>query len=105
MGVFKMKERGPLSEAMFYTLMILCQRDVCGTEIAAAVEKRTKGRVHLGPGTLYTILGKFMEEGLILETEVEGRKRTYRITEAGRMAYIAEIARLKQCLLDAEEES
>ena len=31
------RERGPLTEAMFYTLMVLAQRDVCGTEIAQAV--------------------------------------------------------------------
>ena len=37
--------RGPLTEAMFYTLMVLARRDVCGTEIAAAVAGRTEGRV------------------------------------------------------------
>lgn len=99
------KERGPLTEAMFYTLMVLSRRDVCGTEIAAAVEAKTRGRVRLGPGTLYTILGKFGEEGLIRETEVDGRKRTYRITPAGLAAYQGELERLKQCILDAEEES
>ena len=25
------RERGPLTEAMFYTLMVLARRDVCGT--------------------------------------------------------------------------
>ena len=46
------RERGPLTEAMFYTLMVLARRDVCGTEIAQAVAERTAGRVKLGPGTL-----------------------------------------------------
>ena len=100
-----MKERGPLTEAMFYTLMVLSRRDVCGTEISAAVAEQTGGRVRLGPGTLYTILGKFLEEALIVETEVEGRRRTYRITDAGRSAYAAEINRLKQCISDAQEGS
>lgn len=97
-----MGERGPLTEAMFYTLLILSQRDVCGIEIAAAVAEKTAGRVRLGPGTLYTILGKFMDEGLIRETEVEGRKRTYCLTEAGRGAYRSELARLQLCIRDAE---
>ena len=34
------RERGPLTEAMFYTLMVLARRDVCGTEIAQAVADR-----------------------------------------------------------------
>lgn len=100
-----MRERGALTEAMFYTLMVLSLRDVCGTEIAAAVEERTRGRVRLGPGTLYTILGRFLEEEFIQETEVQGRKRTYRITEFGRRAYAAELERLRQCISDAEEAS
>lgn len=98
--------RGPLTEAMFYTLMVLARRDVCGTEIAAAVAGRTEGRVKLGPGTLYTILGKFLEEKLIEETEQDagGRRRTYRLTPAGREAYEGELRRLEQCIRDAKEE-
>ena len=98
-----MKERGALTEAMFYILMVLTCRDVCGTEITAAVEERTRGRVRLGPGTLYTLLGKFLDEALIEEIHVEGRKRTYRITPAGREAYAAEVERLRACLADARE--
>ena len=37
----------------------------------------------MGPATLYTILGKFEAEQYIQETAVEGRKRTYAITEKG----------------------
>ena len=100
------RERGPLTEAMFYTLMVLARRDVCGTEIAQAVAERTAGRVKLGPGTLYTILARFLEEKYIreLETDLVGRKRTYQLTETGRAAYQAELRRLRQCVLDAEED-
>lgn len=48
---------------------------MCGTEITEFVERKTRGRVKLGPGTLYTLLGKFQDEKLIQETEVDGRKR------------------------------
>ena len=98
-----MRDQGPLTEAMFYTLLILTKKDVCGTEIAAAVEAKTAGRVRLGPGTLYTILRKFEEQDLIREVEVEGRKRTYQLTGEGRAVYEAELLRLKRCILDAEE--
>lgn len=99
------KERGTLTEPMFYILMSFLKRDMCGIEITAFVEKKTRGRLRLGPGTLYTILGKFQEEKYIEETEVEGRKRTYRLTEKGRAAYAEELQRLRNCIADAEEET
>ena len=98
------EERGPLTEPMFYVLMSFLRRDMCGTEITEFVERRTRGRVRLGPGTLYTLLAKFQDEGFIQETEVDGRKRTYRLTDQGRQAYHEELDRLRACVLDGEEE-
>lgn len=95
----------PLTEAMFYVLMAFTRGELCGTEISAAVNRRTEGRVRLGPGTLYTILGRFQEEELIAETSVQGRQRNYRLTEKGRDVYQAELARLRRCLADAEKEA
>lgn len=98
------KERGVLTEPMFYVLMSFLHKDMCGIEITEFVQTRTRGRVKLGPGTLYTLLGKFLEEKMIREVEVQGRKRTYRITDKGRAAYQEEVERLRACLNDAEEE-
>jgi len=98
------RERGALTEPMYYILMSFLKQDRCGIEITEFVERRTRGRVRLGPGTLYTLLGKFQEEGLIEETEVEGRKRTYRLTDKGRQAYREELERLRACVADGEEE-
>lgn len=100
MGV---KERGALTEPMFYVLMAFLRREMCGIEITDFVEKKTGGRLRLGPGTLYTLLGKFQEEGLIKETQTEGRKRTYRLTDKGREAYLEELERLRSCVRDGEE--
>ncbi len=91
-----------LTESMFYVLMAFASGPMCGIDVADYIEKRTNGRVLLGPATLYTILGKFEKEKWIEETEVEGRKRTYRITEKGLEAYRQEVERLKTCLSDAE---
>ena len=93
-----------LKESMFYVLLSLLRQERCGTEIVEFVDNTTAGRVPLGPGTLYTILGKFVEERLIEETAVEGRKRTYRITERGRALYRQELSRLKLCVEDGERE-
>lgn len=98
------RERGALTEPMFYVLMSFLHRDMCGIDISEFVEQKTRGRVHLGPGTLYTLLGKFLDGGLIEETEVDGRRRTYRITPEGRAAYREELERLRACVRDGEEE-
>lgn len=97
------KERGALTEPMFYVLMSFLHQEMCGIEITEFVEKRTGGRLRLGPGTLYTLLGKFQEERLIEETQTEGRKRTYRLTDKGRRAYLEELERLRSCVRDGEE--
>ena len=99
------REKGPLTEPMYYVLMSVLRRERCGTEITEFVEGKTAGRVKLGPGTLYTLLAKFQDEGLIAETSVEGRKRTYQITGKGREAFREELDRLRACLDDGEEES
>ena len=91
-----------LTESMFYVLMALYKEPMCGIDAAAFIEQRTYGRLRIGPATLYTVLGKFEKEKYIQEVLVEGRKRTYKITDKGHRAYEEELARLKQCVLDAE---
>lgn len=92
-----------LTEAMFYVLMALRSRPMCGIEIAAAIDTLTDNRVNIGPATLYTVLGRFEKEGYIEEIEVSGRKRTYQITQTGLHAYREELERLNRCLLDAQK--
>ncbi len=93
-----------LTETMFYVLMALRTRELCGTEIADYIRVKTDGRISIGPGTLYTILSKFLVEKLIKEVDVSGRKRTYAITPSGRTAFNDELKRLKLCVADAERE-
>ena len=95
------KSMEQLTETMFYVLMAFCKSAMCGIDVAEFIEKQTKGRILIGPATLYTILGKFEKEKYIVEVEVEGRKRTYEITEKGELAYKDEVERLKQCVEDA----
>ena len=96
-----------LSEPMFYVLMALRRRTLCGVEIAEWISAKTANRVALGPGTLYTILAKLTEEDMIREKSVEGRRRSYAVTEKGRLMYDAECDRLRRCVadVDAEERS
>ena len=96
------KAMDSLTESMFYVLMAFGNGPMCGIDIAEEINRCTKGRLRIGPATLYTILGKFEKEKYIEEISVEGRKRTYRITEKGRRAYEDELVRLRQCIADAE---
>ena len=82
-----------LTEQMFYILLCL-DAELCGADIASRVASLTGGRVTVGPGTLYILLDSFLRAGMIVETRVEGRKRSYRITEAGRRALEEEYRRL-----------
>lgn len=71
-----------LTEQMFYVL--LCLKEECyGLDILDRVPQMTAGRVSVGSGTLYNLLEQFLEAGMIRETKVEGRRRSYILTEKG----------------------
>jgi len=82
-----------LTEPMYYILMSLL-KEMCGVDIMQAVECISKGRVKVGPGTLYALLSKFEKEKMIRETKVEGRKRSYIITDKGKEILLEEYRRL-----------
>ena len=82
-----------LTEQMFYILLCLCE-ERCGIEILDSVRDLTDDRVKIGSGTLYDLLEQFTKEGMICETKIEGRRRSYRITEKGRRMLDAEYQRL-----------
>ena len=83
-----------LTEQMFYVL--LCLRNECyGMDILDQVPAMTGNRVSLGSGTLYNLLEQFLEEGFIRETKVEGRRRSYILTEKGRDVLDKEYRRIQ----------
>lgn len=63
-------------------------------DIMDQVSVMTKGRVAVGPGTLYNLLEQFLDAGMIRETRSEGRRRSYILTERGREALENEYRRL-----------
>ena len=82
-----------LTEQMFYVLLCLRQ-ERCGIDILSWVPQVTENRVTVGSGTLYNLLEQFLEEGIIQETKVEGRKRSYLITAKGQEMLEREYQRL-----------
>ena len=72
-----------LTEQMFYILLCL-RRECCGMDIMDRVPEITGGRVKVGSGTLYNLLEQFLDEQMIRETKVEGRRKSYILTDKGR---------------------
>ncbi|MBR5127780.1 MAG: helix-turn-helix transcriptional regulator [Roseburia sp.] len=88
-----------LTEQMFYTL--LCLKEECyGMDILDRVPAMTNQRVNVGSGTLYTLLEQFLEAEMIRETKVEGRRRSYILTDKGREMLDKECERLAAQLAD-----
>ena len=82
-----------LTEQMFYVL--LCLKTECyGMDILDKVPAMTNNRVTVGSGTLYNLLEQFLDAEMIKETKVEGRKRSYLLTEKGKEMLDAEYARI-----------
>ena len=82
-----------LTEQMFYILLCL-RRECCGMDIMDLVPAMTDKRVTVGPGTLYKLLEQFLDAGMIRETKVEGRRRSYILTDHGRKILNEEYERL-----------
>ena len=88
-----------LTEQMFYVL--LCLKWECyGMDILDRVPSMTNGRVTVGSGTLYNLLEQFLEMGMIRETKVEGRRRSYILTPVGEDTLRKEYERLAAQIAD-----
>ena len=84
---------------MYYTLLALTD-ECCGVDIMEKIRRLSHGRVVVGPGTLYAMLAKFEEKGIIRLTASEGRRKTYVITDTGREELLKEFHRLKTLVSD-----
>ena len=90
-----------LTEQMFYIL--LCLKEECyGLDILDKVPQMTENRVKVGSGTLYNLLEQFLAEGFIRETKVEGRRRSYILTEKGMEILQKEYVRIRAQARDYE---
>ena len=90
-----------LSEPMYYVLLALTKEHY-GTQIMQEVSRISKGRIKMGPGTLYTMLDKFYTAELIKRTSYLTPNKSYIITDKGRQVLRQEYERLCTMLTDAE---
>jgi DNA-binding PadR family transcriptional regulator len=84
----------PLKPADFHILLALAEGPCHGYGIMKEVERESGGDVRLEIGSLYRLLARMLENGLIEEAEGDGRRRFYRISRQGRRALKVEAERL-----------
>lgn len=89
-----------LTQPMYYILLSLME-ERHGYEIMQYIDRLTDGRVKVGPGTLYSLLSRFEDDGYIDMVSDEDNKKTYIITELGKGVLDKEIDRLSLLLKDA----
>lgn len=92
---------GPMTEAMYYILLALIQPNH-GYQLMATIEQVSHGRIQMGPGTLYGVLTRLTKEGLIEVLQHDGRRKTYAITDDGKVALVQEYARLQDMVRDGQ---
>jgi len=90
---------GPMTEAMYYVLLALLN-PAHGYRLMQAVDEVSQGRVAMGPGTLYGVLNRMQQDGLISLKTDDGRRKVYNITTSGQMALQAEYTRLQAMVRD-----
>src|SRR5258708_10632982 len=89
---------------MFEVLVALGGEELYGYAIVKEVELRTGGKVRLSTGTLYGIIKRLLNDGLIVELRSrpseadDERRRYYRLTPQGRQVATAEAERMDEIL-------
>jgi DNA-binding PadR family transcriptional regulator len=95
----------PLTPSMFQVLLALADGEKHGYAILKEVQRRTGGSVRLSAGTLYALVKRFVQSGLIVESEErpdpaldDERRRYYRLSDDGRAVAVAEARRMEQAV-------
>lgn len=85
----------PMTETA-YCILLSLRAARHGYGIMQYVEETTKGRIKIGPGTMYGTLSKLENEQLIIQDREEDRKKIYKLSEKGRTVLELEIERLEE---------
>jgi DNA-binding PadR family transcriptional regulator len=106
----KIRRDAPLTPAVLHVLLALSTEERHGYGIMKQVERESRGKVRMGPGTLYGSLGRMMAAGLIRESNKrvdpamdDERRIYYTLTGLGRKALEAELDRYREVVAVAKE--
>lgn len=104
------KATPPLTPAVLHILLALSTQDRHGYGIMKQVEADSHGKVKMGPGTLYGSLSRMLKAGLIAESDKkidpdmdDTRRIYYTITDLGKEALAAELARYHEVVTLARQ--
>lgn len=99
-----------LTPAMFHVLLALGDEEKHGYAILKDVEEQTGGEVRLSTGTLYAIIKRLLNDGVIRESrqrppaeEDDQRRRYYGLTPLGREVAAGEVERMQKLIATARE--
>ena len=100
--------QGAPTPAVFNVLLALADGDKHGYAILKDVAEHTGGQVQLSTGTLYGIIKRLLEDGMIVEVRSrpaipgdDARRRYYRLTPEGRAVAAEEARRMERLLARA----
>jgi DNA-binding PadR family transcriptional regulator len=108
--VLKTNAGVPLTPAVLHILLALSTEERHGYGIMKQVDSESRGKVKMGPGTLYGSIGRMIDAGLIRESDKrpdpaldDERRIYYAITTAGRKALEAELDRYQEVVAVAAD--
>ncbi|QHI71166.1 PadR family transcriptional regulator [Aminipila terrae] len=100
-----MDKNSPLTEALFYILLAV-RKPNYGYGIIQDVLEMTKGRLSLGPGTLYGAINSMVSKGWITlysEDKESRKKKEYLISDTGRQVFKEEVKRLEELVSNSKQ--
>jgi DNA-binding PadR family transcriptional regulator len=94
---------GPLPSAAFLILVSLADADGHGYQLRKELLERSNGSLDLDPGSLYRLIFRLHEDGLIEDSgDDDSRRRSYRLTTLGKRVLKAETERMANLVAQAQ---
>jgi DNA-binding PadR family transcriptional regulator len=98
----------PLAPTALHVLLALAEDDLHGYGMLKAIRRATDGRLDIGASTLYAVLKRLEDSGMVEEAPTrprptldDERRRYFRLTRLGRDVLTAEIDRLAAVVANA----
>ena len=91
-----------ITDTMFY-IMAALTKPRHGYAIMNLIEETTKGKITIGPASMYTIIKKLLKQDWIyLYDDSDSRRKTYLLTEKGKQVLVEEI-KLRKLIVQLAE--
>ncbi len=94
---------GPLPSTAFLILVSLADADAHGYQLRKELLARSHGSIDLDPGSLYRLIFRLHEDGLIEDSGGDdSRRRSYHLTTLGRRVLKSETERMAGLVAQAQ---